>query len=98
MINAVVTGASLGIGQSIAVALAKEGAQVALVARRQCVLKDMAADCGPRTFAFSCDVTDDDSVRALAAKVTAHFKTIDVLVMQPELLVVPQLKPQPWRN
>ena len=71
---AVVTGASRGIGQAIARALAAEGCQLALGSRSM-----DAADL-PGAFAQSCDVRDPRSVDAFFAAVRARFGRIDILI------------------
>ena len=48
----VITGASAGIGAEVAEQLAREGASVALVARRLDALKDVQARCGAREAAY----------------------------------------------
>jgi NADP-dependent 3-hydroxy acid dehydrogenase YdfG len=69
--TAVVTGASSGIGAATARALAAQGFHVVCAARRTDRIEALAAEIGGR--AITCDVTDDDSVAALAAEVsTCH--------------------------
>ncbi|WOQ16235.1 SDR family NAD(P)-dependent oxidoreductase [Raineyella sp. W15-4] len=62
---AVVTGASSGIGAATARTLADQGYEVICAARREDRLRELADEIGGR--AQACDVTDDDSVAALAA-------------------------------
>jgi NADP-dependent 3-hydroxy acid dehydrogenase YdfG len=59
-----VTGASSGIGAAAARALARDGWDVVIGARREDRLREVANDIGAR--AFPLDVTDDESVDALA--------------------------------
>lgn len=66
--TAVVTGASRGIGESVARALAGAGARVALVARGREALEKLAGEIGSSAFAVPCDVTD---ARALGGAVDA---------------------------
>lgn len=72
---ALVTGASSGIGAATARALAAAGHEVICVARRTGRIVDLAAEIDGR--AVTCDITDADSVAALAAEVGAG---LDVLV------------------
>lgn len=72
-VTAVVTGASRGIGEAIARALALSGATVALVARGRDALERVATDIGPRAHVVSCDVRDATSVQGAVAAITAAF-------------------------
>ncbi|QWC83904.1 SDR family NAD(P)-dependent oxidoreductase [Nocardioidaceae bacterium] len=65
--TAVVTGASSGIGEASARALASAGFRVICVARRTERIEALAADIGG--VALACDITSDDDVVALAAEV-----------------------------
>jgi 3-oxoacyl-[acyl-carrier protein] reductase len=80
---AVVTGAGRGIGAAIALRLARLGASVVLCGRTLKALQATAesiAKEGGRAEAVTCDVSDLDSVQALAAKVEQTFGGIDILV------------------
>jgi 3-oxoacyl-[acyl-carrier protein] reductase len=80
---ALVTGASRGLGQSIAIALAERGASIAAVARSEDALKDTLAairDAGGIAEPFPGDVSDTAAMEALVEKVAARFTHIDVLV------------------
>jgi NAD(P)-dependent dehydrogenase (short-subunit alcohol dehydrogenase family) len=77
------TGASSGIGEALALALAKRGAKLGLVARRTDLLKDLAEKCdsaGGRAWPFPCDVTDEDDLRAAADQLRSEYGNIDVLI------------------
>ncbi|HEX4905613.1 MAG TPA: SDR family NAD(P)-dependent oxidoreductase [Acidimicrobiales bacterium] len=73
-----VTGASRGIGREIAIACAQAGARVALVARNEQAIKELAAELGGT--AHPCDLADPEQVRDLIARVESDGGPIDVLV------------------
>jgi NAD(P)-dependent dehydrogenase (short-subunit alcohol dehydrogenase family) len=77
---AVVTGASSGIGLAIARALAEDGFGVALAARRESLLEELAAELGDHALAVPTDVTRRKSVVALVATAAERFGRIDVVV------------------
>ncbi len=77
------TGASSGIGESLAIALAKRGAILGLVARRDEMLQDLAVRCeasGGTARVFAIDVTDADAVEKAASKFRDQFGHIDILI------------------
>ncbi|MBU6227935.1 MAG: SDR family oxidoreductase [Acidobacteria bacterium] len=76
---AVVTGASSGIGEAIAIDLAEQGAAVVATARRKDRLDALAA-AHTNIHAVACDVADAESVRAMVAEVVSRFGRIDILV------------------
>jgi uncharacterized protein len=81
--TALVTGASSGIGRLLSLRFAREGARVALVARRRSELEALAteiATAGGAAFPISCDVSDPASVQETCAKALDHFGRIDLLV------------------
>ena len=78
-----VTGASSGIGEATAKAVAARGARVLLVARREEELERVAAEiaaCGGTATAYVCDLTDDDSVKALVEAVLTSHGGVDMIV------------------
>lgn len=78
-----VTGGSKGIGRAIALALAEDGADVALAARNPEALEKTAREIeerGRRALAVPTDVTDPDACRALIERVTGELGGLDVLV------------------
>jgi short-subunit dehydrogenase len=80
---AVVTGASSGIGEAVAVGLAQRGAKVVLAARRKDRLDELAdriERAGGTALAIRCDVTDREQLASLPTVVKEAFGPCDVLV------------------
>lgn len=77
---AIVTGAADGIGWATAQALARDGAQVALIDLRSEAVQARAADLGVGHVGLACDITDEASVAATVQAVLARFGRVDVLV------------------
>jgi len=81
--NALVTGASSGIGRGLALRLAHAGARVALVARRVRELEALAEEitrAGAQALVLPCDVSDRAQAMAAAERALEEFGTIDILV------------------
>ncbi len=81
--NALITGAGKGIGKAIALALAAEGVNVALLARTTSDLEDVAKQAralGVKTITATADVSSIEQVNNAASKVLNEFKTIDILI------------------
>lgn len=76
----VITGASAGIGAALAERLCRDGARVALVARREEELRQVAARCAGRALPIIADVTDRATVSDVVDQVIEHFGHIDVWV------------------
>lgn len=82
-LTALVTGASSGIGRSLALRLAKEGARVALVARREAELEALAGEIREQSgeaLVLPCDVADSSQVAKAAEQALAQFGAVDILV------------------
>ena len=80
---ALITGAGRGIGRAIALAYAKEGAQLALAARSAAELDETArqvAALGSPTCVTATDITDQGQVDHMVARALEEYKTIDILV------------------
>jgi 3-oxoacyl-[acyl-carrier protein] reductase len=80
---ALVTGASKGIGQAIALGLAKEGARLALVARNSDRLEEVARsirDLGGEALTIPADLSTLGGTQETVASVHRHFGRIDILV------------------
>jgi len=77
---ALVMGASRGIGRAVAVALAQEGAKVAVVSRSAEQLAEVVAEIGPGATAFVADASDPERLEALPGEVEAALGPIEILV------------------
>lgn len=80
---AVVTGASSGIGEAIAIQLAREGTRLLLVGRsaeKLDLVAERARDLSPSVEIFVADLAEDDQVQALADRAVAAFGGVDILV------------------
>ena len=76
-----VTGASSGIGRELAMLLADAGATVAISARREPELQELAARIGDAATVHPCDLSDPAHALALADDVVAEHGRIDVLAL-----------------
>ncbi len=82
-LGALVTGASSGIGRLLALRFAREGARVALVARRETELRavsEQIAAGGGESLILPCDVSDSRQVADCAARALDRFGAVDLLV------------------
>jgi gluconate 5-dehydrogenase len=80
---AVVTGASSGLGVQMAKALARQGADIAILARRKEKLEAVAEEIkalGVKCLSVQCDVTDTEAIKKAAELVEAEFGKVDILV------------------
>ncbi len=80
---AVITGASSGIGEATAEALAAEGAAVVVAARREDRLNDLVGRIegdGGRVLPVACDVTDEEQAHALIRRAKDELGRVDILV------------------
>ena len=81
--HVIITGASSGIGRAAAIAIAERGATVFALARNGDALDDLVADIranGGQAYAFTCDVTDSDSVEHTIKDILGRFDHVDYLV------------------
>ena len=101
---ALVTGASSGIGEATALALAEAGAAVAIGARRRDRLDALAAkltDDGARVLALDLDVTDEQACRDAVARTRAELGGLDVLVNNAGVMLLGTIvgaDPEDWRR
>jgi len=80
---ALVTGGGQGVGRGIALALAAEGAHIAIAGRTQSKLLEVAKEIrahGVDAHTVVCDVKDLDSLAAMVDAVIEHFARLDILV------------------
>lgn len=78
--NVVITGASGGIGAALAERLCKDGLRVAILARRETELRNVASRCGENALPIIADVTNREAVADVVDEVVEHFGHIDVWV------------------
>jgi 3-oxoacyl-[acyl-carrier protein] reductase len=80
---ALVTGASQGIGRACALELARAGATVALAARNESKLAEVAAEieaAGGHAAAFALDVASEDSIKSVIKAIHDRFGKVEILV------------------
>jgi NADP-dependent 3-hydroxy acid dehydrogenase YdfG len=80
---AIITGASAGIGEATAIALAAVGAHVVLTARRAELLKALAEKIeanGGKALAIVTDITDEAQVNNLVQRVNTELGRVDIVV------------------
>lgn len=81
--TAVITGASKGLGKAMALALAAEGARIALVSRDRELLNGVAqeiAAAGGQASVFPADVTSEERVRQVELDIVAQFGKVNILI------------------
>ncbi|MEA1942108.1 MAG: 3-oxoacyl-[acyl-carrier-protein] reductase [Pseudomonadota bacterium] len=78
--NALVTGATGGLGNAIARKLHAQGATVALSGTRENVLQELASELGERTHVLPCNLSDAEAVDALPKQAVEAMGSLDVLV------------------
>jgi 3-oxoacyl-[acyl-carrier protein] reductase len=98
--KALVTGAGRGIGRAIALALAREGAQVALLARTRAQLEEVAAEAGGESLVLEADLAAEAQVREALGKLVAAWGGVEILVNNAGVLgpvgPVQQVDPGAW--
>ena len=89
-----ISGATSGIGEAAARLLAAEGAQVAVVGRRQQLARDIAKEIvreGGEAMAIKADVADEVAVKKSIQQTTAQFGRLDILINNAGMVDVKQL-------
>ncbi len=100
--TALVTGASRGIGRSIALRFAEEGARVALVGRTETDLEETArllAEAGGRGVAIPTDITSPAAAEACVARAERELAPVDILVNNAGVYLLRpflELTPEEW--
>lgn len=95
---ALVTGASSGIGEATAVALAREGARVVIVARRKERLDALVtriADAGGTAHAFEADVTDREQAVAAVERAVELYGRLDTVVNNAGVMLLGPIEDAP---
>lgn len=102
---AVVTGASSGLGNAYAKALAENGAKIAGLARRadrlEALVEEIEKEHGGECLPLVCDVTDEDAVITAVQQAADHFGKIDILINNAGAIKVEptvDLKLSDWQN
>jgi len=98
---ALVTGASSGIGEATALALAAEGASVAVAARRRDRLAALAARIDGRALVLETDVTDEAQVVDMVGRTVAELGGLDVLINNAGVMLLGPIEGAPteeWRR
>jgi len=93
-------GASSGIGQASALALANEGARVCLASRRTDRITQAARDAGNGAFALACDVRDEASCRSVVAEASQLMGGLDAVVYAPGISTfgpIEEIDAESWR-
>jgi NADP-dependent 3-hydroxy acid dehydrogenase YdfG len=91
---AVITGASSGIGEATARALARDGYRVALLARRGDRIRALADELGEGAIAVEADVTDRDSLVAAAERVESELGGADILINNAGVMLLGPFSPE----
>jgi 3-oxoacyl-[acyl-carrier protein] reductase len=97
--TALVTGATGGLGGTIAKMLQAQGATVAISGTRREVLDTLAAEIGERTHVLPCNLADKEDVEALVPKAEAAMGQLDILVANAGITrdnLFVQLKDEDW--
>ena len=84
------TGASSGIGFELSRLLAKEKVKLALLARRENILKQLAAelkDSGSEILPIKCDVSKKEDIRKAVLQIRSRFGQIDIAILNSGLAV-----------
>ncbi|HYM14666.1 MAG TPA: SDR family NAD(P)-dependent oxidoreductase [Dehalococcoidia bacterium] len=106
---AIITGASRGVGEYMAVELAKEGCNIVVAARTEAAgqsrlegtIAETAAalaKLGVRAVAVRCDVTDDESIESMVRRAVDEFGRIDILINNAGIMAPAKLVDMPLKR
>jgi len=101
---ALVTGASSGIGEATAIALAKQGAKVAITARRADRLEALSEKLkalGAECFAITADLLKEEDAQRIVDETAQHFGQIDILINNAGVMLLSPIddaNPADWRR
>jgi short-subunit dehydrogenase len=98
---AVVTGASSGVGRSIALALAAEGVDLALLGRRMTILDTVKKECGEhgvRVACFEVDLLNEKELEAVKEQVLSDFAAVDILIHSAGVIVLSNVAAASWQD
>jgi NAD(P)-dependent dehydrogenase (short-subunit alcohol dehydrogenase family) len=103
--TALITGAGRGLGRAAAVAMAKEGASVALLSRTKSDLEetaDMVREADGRAVILAADISDEKAVRKSAAETVSAFGGIDILLNNAAIVgpaaPIHEVDPDDWQR
>ena len=101
----VVTGAGRGIGRELALAFAREGADLVLTSRTESALHETRAiieETGRRGLVITCDISRPEGVKSMAEQSLAHYGRVDVLVNNSGIggvsSVMWEIEPEDWEE
>jgi NAD(P)-dependent dehydrogenase (short-subunit alcohol dehydrogenase family) len=99
---ALVTGASRGIGRAVSRELARQGAQVIVVARNSELLGDLAREIGSACLPVVCDLNSQEDVERAAHLVEQKWGRLDILIANAAIMgprtILSELQESDWRN
>jgi 3-oxoacyl-[acyl-carrier protein] reductase len=78
--SALVTGASIGIGRGIAIALAREGVRLAVVARRRHLLQELEQELAAKLVIIECDLLQEGAPEKIARAALEGLGSVEILV------------------
>ena len=95
------TGATGGIGKSIAKRMKEKGAKLILSGTRQNILNEISSELGDDTIAIATDLTSKESILSLATKAESFFGHIDILINNAGITadnLFLRMKDEEWEN